>query len=376
MTESLHDPRLLPLLAGLVEVANAGCADVELFERMCAGVRDAGVPLVRSALQMENLHPVYYGYCLHWQEGGTAHLLERSRTFGASEEFKLSPYMASLTRGSWRWRRADGAQPELPLVRALAETGITDFMAEIIGAAGTLPPGVTWATRAPGGFVDADAALLRALGPHLVPLFGVGAERRKLDAVLRTYLGTAPGREVLGGHIQRGDVRRLDAIVLLTDLRGFTAMTASASEAELLATLDGYFEVIADAVRSQGGEVLKFIGDGVLSVFPVEAGRLAERARGAVAAARAAQAAGGAPFTAVLSSGPVAYGNIGARERLDFTVIGPAVNLASRIEAVAKRLGEPLVATAVVAAAAGAPGRSLGRHELRGMAEAVELVAP
>ena len=95
-----------------------------------------------------------------------------------------------------------------------------------------------------------------------------------------------------------------------------------------------------------------------------------------MAAARAAQAAGGAPFTAVLSSGPVAYGNIGARERLDFTVIGPAVNLASRIEAVAKRLGEPLVATAVVAAAAGAPGRSLGRHELRGMAEAVELVAP
>ena len=236
--------------------------------------------------------------------------------------------------------------PELPLVRALAETGITDFMAEIIGAVGTLPPGVTWATRAPGGFADADAALLRALGPHLVPLFGVGAERRKLDAVLRTYLGTAPGREVLGGHIQRGDVRRLDAIVLLTDLRGFTAMTASASEAELLATLDGYFEVVADAVQSHGGEVLKFIGDGVLSVFPVEAGRLAERARGAVAAARAAQAAGGAPFTAVLSSGPVAYGNIGARERLDFTVIGAAVNLASRIEAVAKRLGEPLVATA------------------------------
>ena len=253
--------------------------------RMCAGVRDAGVPLVRSALQMENLHPVYYGYCLHWQEGGTAHLLERSRTFGASEEFKLSPYMASLTRGSWRWRRAGGAQPELPLVRALAETGITDFMAEIIGAAGTLPPGVTWATRAPGGFVDADAALLQALGPHLVPLFGVGAERRKLDAVLRTYLGTAPGREVLGGHIQRGDVRRLDAIVLLTDLRGFTAMTASASEAELLATLDGYFEVVADAVQSQGGEVLKFIGDGVLSVFPVEAGKLAERAQAAVAAA-------------------------------------------------------------------------------------------
>ena len=181
---------------------------------------------------------------------------------------------------------------------------------------------------------------------------------------------------MLAGQIRRGDVRRLEAVVMLTDLRGFTAMTASASEAELLATLDDYFEVVADAVQSQGGEVLKFIGDGVLSVFPVEAGRLADRAGAAVAAARAAQTAGGAPFTAVLSSGPVAYGNIGARERLDFTVIGPAVNLASRIEAVAKRLGEPLVATAAVAAAAGEPGRSLGRHELRGVAEVVELVAP
>ena len=159
--------------------------------------------------------------------------------------------------------------------------------------------------------------------------------------MLRTYLGAAPGREVLAGQIRRGDVRRLEAVVMLTDLRGFTAMTASASEAELLATLDDYFEVVADAVQSQGGEVLKFIGDGVLSVFPVEAGRLADRAGAAVAAARAAQTAGGAPFTAVLSSGPVAYGNIGARERLDFTVIGPAVNLASRIEAVASGWASP-----------------------------------
>ena len=375
MAQTPADPRLLPLLTDLVRAVSQGCPDLELFERLCLGLRNVGVPLARAALQQENLHPAYYGYCLHWQEGGSAHLLERSRAFGASEEFRQSPYMASLTRGGWRWRQADGV-PELPLVRGLAVGGVTDFLAEIIGAVGTLPPGVTWATRAPGGFADADVALLRALGPHLVPLFGVGAERRKLDAVLRTYLGTAPGREVLGGHIQRGDVRRLHAIVLLTDLRGFTAMTASASEAELLATLDGYFEVVADAVQSQGGEVLKFIGDGVLSVFPVEAGGLADRARAAVAAARAAQTAGGAPFTAVLSSGPVAYGNIGARERLDFTVIGPAVNLASRIEAVAKRLGEPLVATAVVAAAAGEPGRSLGRHELRGVAEVVELVAP
>jgi adenylate cyclase len=365
-----HDPRLLAVLAGLVESATAGCPDVALFRAMCEAVRDrAGVPLARSALQMENLHPVYYGYCLHWEAGVGARLVERSREFGASEAFRLSPYMASLRRGGWRWRATDGDQPDLPLVQELAASGVTDFLAEIVGAVGALPPGITWATRAPGGFSAADAALLRALGPHLVPLFGVGAERRKLEAVLRTYLGTAPGREVLGGQIQRGDVRRLEAVVLLTDLRGFTAMAASGPEALLLATLDRYFEAVADAVQAQGGEVLKFIGDGVLSVFP------ADRAPAAVAAARAALAVGGPPFTAVLTSGPVVYGNIGARERLDFTVIGPAVNLASRIEAVAKRLDETLVATAEVAGAAGERGRALGRHELRGVAGQVGLVA-
>ena len=368
MERTPADPRLLPLLQGLVADANAGAADAELFGRMCAAVRTAGVPLARAALQMENLHPVYYGYCLHWEVDGPARILERSREFGASEEFRLSPYMAALRQGGWRWRAGDGDPRPAPGAE-LAASGVTDFMAEIVGATGTLPPGITWATRSPAGFAARDVAFLRALGPLLVPVFGSGAERRKLAAVLRTYLGGAPGREVLAGQIRRGDVRRLDAVVLLTDLRGFTALTASARETELLATLDRYFEAVADTVHAAGGEVLKFIGDGVLSVFPLE------QAAAAVAAARSALAQAGPPFTTVLTAGPVAYGNIGARERLDFTVIGSAVNLASRIEAVAKRLDERLVATAQVAAAAGTPGRSLGRHELRGLEAAVELLA-
>ena len=174
-----------------MHAGNAGCPDDELFGRLCEALRGVGLPLARSALQLENLHPVYYGYCLHWELGGPARVVERSRTFGASEEFRQSPYMASLTHGSWRWRAGDG-DPELPLVRNLAATGVTDFMAEIIGATGTLPPGITWASRAPGGFSDNDAAFLRTLGPLLVPLFGLGAERRKLDAVLRTISAPHP----------------------------------------------------------------------------------------------------------------------------------------------------------------------------------------
>src|SRR5262245_47964550 len=97
------DPRLLTLLTGLVAASNAGQADVPLFAGLCEALRQAGVPLARSALQLENLHPAYYGYCLHWDADQGARLLERSRAFGASEEFKRSPYMAALTQGGWRW---------------------------------------------------------------------------------------------------------------------------------------------------------------------------------------------------------------------------------------------------------------------------------
>ena len=143
--------------------------------------------------------------------------------------------------------------------------------------------------------------------------------------------------------------------------------------------LNRYFEAVSTAVHAAGGQVLKFIGDGVLSVFPVEGtAGLDDRCRAAADAAMGARAELGdtADFTAVLHAGPLAYGNIGAPERLDFTVIGSAVNAASRIETVAKRLGEPTVASAAVAHCSGRAWRSLGRHELRGVAEPLELLAP
>jgi adenylate cyclase len=383
----MDDPRLTAMLSELVSAANAGLPDEALFERL----RDrAGVPLWRSALQLENRHPVYYGYCLHWREDEGARLVERSRAFAASEEFQRSLYLASLKAGgSWRWRRDGGTAPGLPLVEGLAGPGVSDFLVEILAPLGAMPPGITWATRAEAGWAASDVTLLRALGPHLVPLFGVGAERRKLEAVLRTYLGAGPAREVRDGRIQRGDVRRLDAVVLLTDLAGFTAMTGAWSEASLLEALDAYFEAVADAVGARGGEVLKFIGDGVLAVFPAgDEAALAGRCRDALDAVRGARSAleainagrrlGAAPlaFTAVLHAGAVAYGNVGARERLDFTVIGGAVNVASRVEAVAKRLGEATVATRAVARHLdGSSARALGAHELKGLAEPVELVA-
>jgi adenylate cyclase len=192
------------------------------------------------------------------------------------------------------------------------------------------------------------------------------------------------------GGPRRGDVRRLHAAVLLTDLRGFSAKTESWSEAQLLDALNRYFETVGDAVTAFGGEVLKFMGDGVLSVFPIESeAETQERCRGAAAAldraraglevanrGSAASLAEPLDFVAVLHVGALSYGNIGARDRLDFTVVGPAVNIASRIEPLAKALGEKALATAPVARHLDPKRiRSIGEHALRGVPHRVELYA-
>jgi adenylate cyclase len=245
------------------------------------------------------------------------------------------------------------AEPDLPLLSQLKQRGATDFLAEVIQTGASFPPGVSWATRQAGGFSEPDAALLKALTPYLGLAFGSIAEHRKTDAVLRTYLGTGPGREVLEGRTRRGDVRRLNAAVLLTDLRGFTAKTETWSEAQLLAALNQYFEIVADAVTAFGGEVLKFMGDSVLSVFrskargrrrsaAVVAAAALDRARAGLEVANRGSAASLAEpldFVAVLHVGALSYGNIGARDRLDFTVVGPAVNIASRIESFGESAG-------------------------------------
>jgi adenylate cyclase len=190
---------------------------------------------------------------------------------------------------------------------------------------------------------------------------------------------------VLAGAIRRGDRRRLHAAILFCDLRGFTGLSERLDEADLFAALDRYFEAVVEAVRGEGGDVLKFLGDGILAIFPVEtAGRTAacEAALRAVEQARerlaGAQAADGTAlaFVATLHVGEVAYGNIGSPERLDFTVLGPAVNLVSRLEGLAKELDQPLLCSAAFASALDHPLASLGRFPLKGVAEPQEIFAP
>jgi adenylate cyclase len=228
--------------------------------------------------------------------------------------------------------------------------GFTEFLSELIPFTYGVPPGITFATTAPGGFTDEQIALLRAVPPLLAAPLEVRAQRLTTGAILDTYLGRGPSREVLHGAIRRGDLRRIDCAVLLTDLRGFTGKTEGWPPETLLHALDIYFEAVADAVSTAGGDVIKFLGDGVLAIFPVEAaGNTAAACKAALNAALQARDAlkasndgrserGEEPldFGCGLHIGEVAYGNIGGRDRLDFTVIGAAVKVASRCRSFAR----------------------------------------
>jgi adenylate cyclase len=234
------------------------------------------------------------------------------------------------------------------------------------------------------GGTDAHLELVENLRQPLAAALEPTAMRRSSASLLRAFLGDGPADAVLAGAIKRGDRRHIDAAILFCDLRGFSLMSERLDEADLFAALDRYFEAMVEAVHGRGGDVLKFLGDGVLAIFPVGASRTdaCRAALEAVAGARerlaGAAAADGTPlaFIATLHVGQVVYGNIGSPDRRDFTVLGPSVNLVSRLEGLAKELDRPLLCSAAFTAALDAPLASLGRLDLKGVTEPEEVFAP
>ena len=250
---------------------------------------------------------------------------------------------------------------------------------------GALPgTAISFGTDRAGGFSDADLALIA----HIVPALALAACRTALlDVtidVLGAYVGHDAGRRVLGGEMRRGRGHSLTAVLLFADLRGFTGVAETGGEA-LIARLGEHLAAMAEPIEEQGGEILKFLGDGLLAAYHVvDPEHSGEACSAALRSARQAldrnalvnEARPGEPrldLHVALHLGEVFYGNVGAGSRLDFTVIGPAVNEASRIEALCESLSRPLLMSAPVAAACGEPALSLGRHRLRGVTEPREI---
>ncbi len=360
-----------------------------LVGQLCARVRGAGMPIDRVAFFFGTLHPQYFGIAMHW-DGANVRVLEASYQMGETDEVRNSP-ARRIAEGERvirrRLERAD-CPLDFPILGELRAAGITDYViAEVVFGNGSRNS-VSLATRRPGGFTDRDISEVQ----RLLHPFGMAMEihvgRALSRTLLETYLGRISGSRVLDGQIKRGDGQSIDAVIWFSDLRESTPLSAALGERRFLELLNDYFAATAGAVLEHGGEVLRFIGDASLAVFPTsgEPARLAcVRAVGAARAARsrvretnAARLGAGLPAFACgigLHLGRVYYGNIGTPERLEFSVIGVAANKAARVEALCKETGQDVVLSSALAEALGGPCPSLGRFALRGVAEPEEVFA-
>jgi adenylate cyclase len=353
-----------------------------------------GLPLLRVTLHSSTLHPQYLGATFVW-----------FRTTGQTVQTLIAHEVADMIRpednpvrrvvvgGETLRRRLDLADSVLdfPILHDLKVQGATDYLAlPVASAHGKYNYMVSYVTDRPGGFIESEIADLTRVSQRLPVVADMYSQRAIARNVLIAYLGAKTGPRVLAGQIRRGTGEEISAVLWSSDLRGFTARSDRLPGDRMIALLNALFDAQAKAIHDHGGEILKFIGDGLLAIFPIDAGSTAaDAARHALdAAAEALSAvrrlgddpamAGEPPLNIVvaLHAGTVIYGNIGAADRLDFTVIGPAVNLVSRVEAVAKALDLPLVESDDFARACGRPLRSLGLHQLRGLSTPHELFAP
>jgi len=298
-----------------------------------------------------------------------------------------------LQTGESLLRRRVTAESELEfsVLRDYRTAGMTDYVAIIDRFA---PEGIigemdcvysSWVSARADGFADAHIAALTRVVPTLALAFKAAALARMTGTLMETYLGRDAGRRVLGGRIMRGVADRIDAVIWFSDLRGFTRITDSAPD-EIIPLLNAYADVVVSAIHAQGGDVLKLIGDGILAIFTAtDRARACTAALAAAAAARSEvealnlqRARDGLPVTDMylgLHVGEVFYGNVGSTERLDFTVVGPAVNETSRIAAMCRSVEQPMLVSQAFADVDGMGGRlvSVGRYALRGVAQPQEL---
>lgn len=356
---------------------------------LCERVRSAGMPIERVAFFFPALHPQYFGVALYW-DGEKVTTQPGTHDFLQTDEYRDS-IAARITAGERALRRRlelGGDQLDFPVLRDLHQEGFTDYViAEVVFSDDTRNS-VSLATRRPGGFTDRDIEELeRLLHPFALVMENFSG-RDLTRTLLDTYLGRISGQRVLQGQIKRGDGQSIDAVIWFSDLRESTPLSSALGEQRFLDLLNDYFEATAGAILANGGEVLRFIGDASLAVFPTAAAgvreaceravRAARQARIQVVAVNARRVSAGLPAFACgigLHLGRVHYGNIGTPERLEFSVIGAAANEAARIEALCKETGQDVVISGSMAAELGGSCCSLGKFALRGVAEPVEVFA-
>jgi adenylate cyclase len=377
-----------------------GIPEPDLLRDFCLKCRDAGLPVARALMLIDTLHPVHEGRVFRWRGDGKDE--EAVREYGpsgegaAAESWHASPFYHLLQSGKEEMRRRIGfGEPaDFSIVQEMKDDGHTDYLLFIhrFSAAGSIGEMdcvySSWSTDHPDGFTEQAVVALRRLAPAL----GLAIKNAALSQIAATlvdvYLGHDAGKRVLEGRIQRGVADRIDAVLWFSDLRSFTTITDTSPPGEIIPLLNDYAGAVITAIHEAGGDVLKLIGDGTLAIFrdedPAVACLHALRAEAAmrrnVTALNERRGGEGRATTAVylgLHIGEVFYGNVGSVDRLDFTVVGPAVNEASRIASMCRSVDRPVLISSAFAKALPVEKRarlaSVGRFALRGVGQVQDL---
>jgi adenylate cyclase len=368
--------------AWLIDGARSAATPQDVLAQLCARFVDCGVPLWRVAVFVRTLHPNIMGRRLLWEEGKEVVVTEAPIEMRESETFRESPVAAMMhTKRPLRRRLcAPDCPRDFPVLAELAAAGATDYLMSPLPFISGDTHAVSCTTRAPGGFRDSDIAALDAIMPPLTRVAEIWGMRRVATTLLDTYVGRQAGERILAGQIRRGHTEAIRAAIWLSDLRGFTELSDRTPGPVLIELLNRYFDCQVPPIQAQGGEVLKYMGDGLLAIFPIaDRDDVAGVCGSALAAAQEfrtglAQLNAAAPDVAplrcglALHVGEVMYGNIGGGNRLDFTAIGPAVNLAARLETLARDLNRTVIASGTFAQACPQDFVPLGERPLRGLA--------
>ncbi|MBR1251038.1 adenylate/guanylate cyclase domain-containing protein [Bradyrhizobium sp. AUGA SZCCT0169] len=370
----------------LVDGARSAANPALAMAEVCEGLVKAGIPLWRVGVFIRTLHPDIFGRNFIWKAGAEVEV--GTVDFGIQDTpgFHTSPLSIVFTQG--REVRAHTNDPEaaarFPIVEDMRAEGATDYVALPLPFTDGAINASSWTTRQPGGFTDEQLNALRSVLPPLTRYIEIISLRRTAMSLLDTYVGNRAGERIMAGQIRRGHTESMNAAIWLSDLRGFTALSDRLPSETVVDILNQYFDCQVAAIRSHDGEVLKYMGDGLLAVFPIDeyvgdeqqvCSKVLEAARESRASVMAMRYAIGDTierfrFGLALHVGPILYGNIGGGNRLDFTCIGPAVNLAARLEKIASRLQRTVVASEGFAGICRGGWSDLGEFPIAGFSKA------
>ncbi len=368
--------------AWLIAGARSSPQPEQMLSELCSRLTACGIPLWQVDLFVRTLHPDLIGRRFSWNDvigvSVTPFALQEN---GESRESMISSVCSDGLPIRRQLFRSD-SPADSPLLRELRDEGVSDVLAcPLVFSDGDIHT-VIWTTREPEGFTEAQLAGLKAIVEPLARVTEIQALKRTAHNLLDTYTGNRTGERILAGEIRRGHTEAIHAAIWLSDMRGFTALSDRIATPVMIDVLNRYFDCQVPGILQRGGEVLEFMGDGLLAMFPIDdenetqkvcadalAAAMEARTKVAAMDLRGIEDVKEIRFGLALHVGEVLYGNIGGGNRLDFTCIGPAVNLAARLEKVAAEVGRTIVTSSAFGTHFDTQLKPLGEFKVRGFHE-------